>query len=246
VQISISYLKFQQFLDTLNVSVVRFCLKNVVKQVSEGLENAGRRKAKRLTKNDAESHPRTDRCSHSRRLRGVRLHEREPVGVDARLDLRGHRCRDLSNQPRLPEAVEPRADPATHAFRQVYKRLGHVVGCAVRVRNDRNLRCRGKGSTRWSLARARGSVADGPGHLRPWMDPCHLVHGRKSVLREDGAHPDGTRTSRDRLGTLRLYAPPWLRGLLGLDPLDAAPACVDRVLRPGPNRGGFARGPNGA
>ena len=228
------------------MSVVRFCLKNVVKQVSEGFENAERRKAKRLTENENEGHHRTDRRSLGRLLCRVRLHEREPVGLDPRLDLRGYRCRDLSNQPGLPEAMEPRADQATHALRQVYKRLGHIVGCVVRVRNDRNLRCGGRGTTRGSLARAGSSVAAWPGHLRPWMGPCHLVHGRESVLREDGAHPNGTWTSRDRFGTLRLYAPSWLRGLFGLDPLDAAPACVDRVLRPGPNRGGFARGPNGA
>ena len=73
-----------------------------------------------------------------------------------------------------------------------------------------------------------------------------LVHGRESVLREDGAHPDGPRASRNRHGTLRLRAPPWLRGLRGLDALDAAPAPVGLGLRPGPARGHRARDPNGA
>jgi len=72
------------------MSVVWFCLKNGVKQVSEGLENAERRKAKRLTENENEGHHRTDRRSLGRLLCRVRLHEREPVGVDPRLDLRGY------------------------------------------------------------------------------------------------------------------------------------------------------------
>ena len=150
------------------------------------------------------------------------------------------------HQPGVPAAVEPRADPAPHAPRQVYKDLGQGVGCAVRARNDRNLRCRSNGGTRQGFERAGGSVAAGPGHLRPRMGPCHLVHGRESVLREDGAHPDGPRTSRDRHGPLRLHAPPRLRGLLRLDALDATPACVDLGLRSGPNHGGLARDPHGA
>ena len=41
-------------------------------------------------------------------------------------------------------------------------------------------------------------------------------------------------------------APPRLRGLCGLDALDASPACVDLGLYPGSNLGGFARDPHGA
>ena len=39
------------------------------------------------------------------------------------------------------------------------------MGCAVRGRNDRNLRCRGNGGTRQGLKRAGSSVAAGSGHL---------------------------------------------------------------------------------
>ena len=215
-------------------------------QDSKGLENAGRRKAGRFTDNDGEGPRRPDRRDHGCRCRGIRLRERAPVGVDARLDLRGHRRRDFDHQPGVPAAVESRADSAAHARLQVYKDLGQGVGCAVRVRNDRNLRCRGNGGTRQGVERAGGSVAAGPGHLRPRLGPCHLVHGRESVLREDSAHPDGPRTSRDRHGTLRLHAPPRLRGLRGLDALDASPACVDLGLHPGPNLGGLACDPHGA
>ena len=214
-------------------------------QDSKGLENAGRRKANRFTDNEGEGHRRTDRRGHSLG-RGIRLRERAPVGVDARLDLRGHSRHGCDHQPGVPAAMESGADPAAHARQQVYKDLGQGVGCAVRARNGRNLRCRANGGTRQGFERAGGSVAAGPGHLRPRMDPCHLVHGRESVLREDGAHPDGPRTSRDRHGPLRLHAPPWLCGFLGLDALDAASARVDLGLRSGPNLGGLARDPHGA
>ena len=49
------------------------------------------------------------------RRRGICLCERAPVGVDARLDLRGHHRRDLDHQHDVSAAVESRFDPAAQA-----------------------------------------------------------------------------------------------------------------------------------
>ena len=132
-------------------------------------------------------------------------------------------------------------------FGQFTKAWDMVWAVLFYDRCNRNLRCRGSGDTRRGRARAGSRMVAGPCPLHPRMDTYHLVHGRKSVLRKNSAHPDGPRTSRDRHGTLRLHPPPRLRRLrVGLDPPDAAPACVDQGLYPGPNCGRLARDPHGA
>lgn len=69
-------------------------------QECKGLENGGRRKENRFTDNDDKGLRRTNRYGHCRR-RGVGLRARAPVGVDTRLDLRGHCRRNFSHQSGL-------------------------------------------------------------------------------------------------------------------------------------------------
>jgi hypothetical protein len=52
--------------------------------------------------NDAESSRRPDHRGHNRSVWGGRLRERKPVGLDARIDLRGHHHRSLDDQPGVP------------------------------------------------------------------------------------------------------------------------------------------------